>query len=311
MPGNCGACGQICNNENDEVKCTSGCKKTFHLKCAQPKTRGARKDWICESCKPDKSVASNASNASETITSVTKEFFVKTLEAFKAEMVSELKQYGAENTELRASVQFLSDAVDKSNNLMENMMKEIKKAQEDNVLLRKENAELRGTLNRLEVRVRNMEQHSRKQNIEINGLPETENEDLSLLLSDVAKSIGVEMKTERVVAAHRVPSFNKKRTPPVIVRFSTYEERDAWITRFKEVRPLTANQVNASLDKSAKVFINEHLSPENKLLLSKAKEVARNKGYKYVWSRDGKIFIRKEAGERCRKIELYSDIDKL
>lgn len=38
----------------------------------------------------------------------------------------------------------------------------------------------------------------------------------------------MELKKENIVAAHRNLSFNKKRTPPTIVRFSTYEERDVY-----------------------------------------------------------------------------------
>lgn len=309
MPVNCSACDRLCDEENDVVNCAGGCGHSFHQNCARPKTRSARKDWCCESCKPEKT--SLASNKSTSSTSITKEFLINTIDAFKEEMLNEFKQIANENAELRNSVQFLSDAVDKSNTLMADVMKELKKIQEENVKLRKENAELRGTVNHLEVRVRNLEQHSRKQNIEINGLPETRNEDVNLILNDVAKAIGVEMKAEKVVAAHRVPSFNKKRISPIIVRFSTYEERNAWIAGFKEVRPLTADRVNSSFNSSAKVFINEHLSPENKLLLNKAKEVAKSKGYKYVWSRDGKIFVRRESGEGYRKIELSSDLDKL
>lgn len=308
MPVNCGACGQLCSEEEELVKCVGGCGSVFHQKCVQMKTRGAKKDWLCESCRTDKSSVSNASGPTSNIT---KGFLISTLESFKSEMISEFKQYSAENAELRTSVQFLSDGVDKNNTLMDCIKKELQKIQEENRTLRKENAELRGNMNHLEMRLRNLEQHSRKQNIEINGLPETRNEDIQLVLNDVAKAIGVEMKTEKIVAAHRVPSFNKKRTPPIIVRFSTYDEKDTWITKFKECRPLTANKVNPSFESSVKVFINEHLSPENKILLSKAKEVARAKGYQYVWSRDGKIFVRKENGEKCRKIEFFSDLDKL
>lgn len=309
MPVNCGVCGRSCDDESDQVVCVGGCGNIFHINCAQLKTRGSKKDWCCETCKPDKSSA--ASSKSTASTAITKEFLLSTLDAFKSEILEMFKQNTTENAELRTSVQFLSDAVDKNNVLMGNIMKELKKTQEENLQLHKENAELRGTVNHLGVRVRNLEQHSRKQNIEIDGIPETRNEDINLLLNDVAKAIGVEMAAEKVVAAHRVPSFNKKRTSPIVVRFSTYEERNAWIAGFKEVRPLTANKISSSFNSSAKVYINEHLSPENKLLLKRAKEVAKDKNYAYVWSRDGKIFVRKENGERCKKIELLSDLDKL
>ncbi|XP_046662834.1 uncharacterized protein LOC124355719 [Homalodisca vitripennis] len=149
------------------------------------------------------------------------------------------------------------------------------------------------------------------QNIEIDVIPETQREDTYAVLNDVGKAIGVELKKEKVVAAHRVPTFSKKRTPPIVVRFTSYDEKDEWINGFQRVRPLMADKINPNLNSSTRVFVNEHLSPENKQLLSKTKEAAREKNYKYVWNRDGRIFVRRSEGEKCKRIDLSSDLEKL
>ncbi|XP_046688851.1 uncharacterized protein LOC124374730, partial [Homalodisca vitripennis] len=194
---------------------------------------------------------------------------------------------------------------------MSELSKELKRVLAENTQLKKENQELRGDISGLHVRVRNLEQYSRRQNVEIDGIPETQGENVLRVLESVAEAVGVELKKENIVAAHRIPSFNKKRTPPIIVRFSTYEERDTWIREYKSMRPLMLNMINPGFKSSAKVFVNEHISPENKLLLAKTKEAARNKGFKYVWSRDGKIFVRKEDGEKCKKIDSAADLETL
>ncbi|XP_046688024.1 uncharacterized protein LOC124373690 [Homalodisca vitripennis] len=186
--------------------------------------------------------------------------------------------------------------------------------QDENSKLKKGNAELRSAVSNLEVRVRSIEQYSRKQNIEIDGISETQREDIYAVLNDVGKAIGVELKKEKVVAAHRVPTFNKKSMPPrflLVVRFTSYDEKDEWINGFKRVRPLMADKINPNFNSSTRVFVNEHVSPENKQLLSKTKEAAREKNYKYVWSRDGRIFVRRSEGEKCKRIDLSSDLEKL
>lgn len=310
MPVNCSVCNDGCVDESTSVKCQSNCGNACHLNCAPQKTRGAKKEWFCDTCKPEKS-SSLASSKSETSTSISKEFLINTIEAFKKEMLAEFQKNTAENAELRNSLSFLSDAVDKNNAIMNKLMNELKKTQEETNKLRQDNMQLRITVDSLEVRLRNLEQHSRRQNIEIDGIPETQGEDVNTVLRDVAKSIGVEVKTEQIVAAHRVPTFNKKRTPPIIVRFATYEARDTWIAGYKKVRPLSANKINPNFSGAIKVFINEHLSPENKQLLSKTKEVARAKNYKYVWSREGKIFVRRVDGERCTRVDTLSALEKL
>lgn len=62
-------------------------------------------------------------------------------------------------------------------------------------------------------------------------MPETRGDDLGAIPEDIAKAIGVKKSRSSNVAAHRIPSFNK-RGPPTIVRQPTYGERDAWIARF-------------------------------------------------------------------------------
>lgn len=254
MPVNCGACGVLCSDEETQLKCSGSCASVFHLNCAKPKTRSAKKDWVCEVCKPEKYSAPSTTNKPETVSSISKEFFVNALEEFKKDMMKELKSNKNDNDELRRSLLVLTDGIDRNNEILKDLMTRLKLTQEENVKLQKENAELRSAVGSLEVRMRNLEQHSRRQNLEIDGIPETRNENLGKILEDVAAVIGVDMKLEKVVAAHRVPSFNKKRTPPIVVKFATYEERNAWISGYKTIRPLTANKINTSFNSSVKVF---------------------------------------------------------
>jgi regulator of replication initiation timing len=308
----CGVCRLTCVDPSKVSKCAGNCGGAIHLECVPVKTRNAKKDWLCENCKPDTvKSASSASSKSVTVTELSKEFLISTVDSLKREIMGEIKKVISENSEIRNSLQFMSDSMDKTNSLMDTIKSQLKRYEEENQQLRRDNTELRKSVSTLEERLRNLEQHSRRQNIEIDGVPETSGESVVRILQDVAGAIGVEFKEEAVVAAHRVPSFNKKKTKPIVVRFSNYEERDKWIAGFRQVRPLAASAVNASFSGSSKIFINEHLTPENKLFLSKVKEAARNKSYKYVWCRNGKVFIRKNESEKCIRVEHLSDIDKL
>ncbi|KAG8321168.1 hypothetical protein J6590_051445 [Homalodisca vitripennis] len=76
--------------------------------------------------------------------------------------------------------------------------------------------------------------------------------------------------------------FSRNRTPPIIVKFTTRQDRDDWLQAFKEVRPITVDKINRHFNKD-KIFIYEHLSPENKQLLGRVKEAARTKGHKRLF----------------------------
>lgn len=317
MPVNCSVCGLVAS-ENDSIKCVGLCQCSFHLACVAGgnqeslktlKTRGAKKEWQCESCKPPKS-ASVASSKSLEATPITKEFLIKTLEAFKTEVFEELRKNAKEFSDFRSSLEFFSDKIDKSNELMEELRESYKKIKKDNEEIKEENLVLKKSVTVMEQRVRILEQYSRQSNIEISGIPETKGEDMVELLADVGRAVGLELQPERVIAAHRVPTFKRDKTQPIIVKFLTRVDKDIWLQAYKEVRPLTADKINKGFSKT-KVFINEHLSPENKQLLGRAKEVAKDKGYLYVWSREGKIFVRKADKEKCIRVNGFEDLAKL
>lgn len=74
--------------------------------------------------------------------------------------------------------------------------------------------------------------------------------------------------------------------------------RDKWIDSFKRRRSLTASEVNKIFPNS-KVYVTEHLPPENKILLAKIKQKCKELEYKYVLVKVRKILIRKAEVQRC------------
>ncbi|KAG8261679.1 hypothetical protein J6590_067282 [Homalodisca vitripennis] len=121
----------------------------------------------------------------------------------------------------------------------------------------------------------------------------TKNESVDDLVRDVGSAIGVEVLVGDISAAHRVPSFRKDRDPALVVQFVNRTKKEEWITKYRMKKPsLTAQQ---------RVYINDHLSPETKQLLSKLKQKCRGIGYTYAWCRDAKFFARKAPGEPVKK----------
>ncbi|KAI5748127.1 hypothetical protein M8J77_022133 [Diaphorina citri] len=69
-----------------------------------------------------------------------------------------------------------------------------------------------------------------------------------------------------------------------------------------------AQDVNRSL-RDQPIFISEHLTPKNKQLLRKTKEKARLVNWKYIWTRDGNIYTRKDQNSQTRvQIREESDL---
>lgn len=308
----CGVCEVVCNDAGS-IKCTGGCDQMFHLNCvksdADVKIKRSTKDWKCNDCVKSSSLGSVRSTASAP-DMLTKDFLVKVMEGFKKDIFTEMTSFKGEMNELSTSVQHISDKLDASNVLMEEIKRKFTELKKENSLLKADNEVLNKEVVDLRERMRNIEQYSRAKNIEISGLPVTRGENVRDLVADVGAALGVEELGHNIAAAHRVPSFRNDREPAVIVQFITKDIKDQWVAKSRQKRSLTAREVNASFPVK-RVFVNDHLSPENKQFLAGLKRKGRDLGFKFIWCRDGKFFVRKAEGDPVRKINTYDDMDKL
>lgn len=186
--------------------------------------------------------------------------------------------------------------------------------EKENFELKQDNSKLRKETRSLQIRVNSMEQYSRKTNVEIAGIPQTQGEDVISVVQDIGKVIGAEVRKEEVMAAHRVPSYSRGRTPQIIVQFQNRVQRNHFLERFKTARKtnnrMSARQVNKIFPDTA-FYVNEHLTPENKVLLSKTKLACKEVGFRYTWCKEGKIFARRADDEPAIRIECEEDLAKI
>lgn len=66
-----------------------------------------------------------------------------------------------------------------------------------------------------------------------------------------------------MAAAHRIPSYNKKRVPSNVVQFISCSTKDLWPNNYIEKGIVNANDENKFFSPNY-VYFNEHLSPDNK-----------------------------------------------
>lgn len=306
MSGNCGVCGTA-SGTSEIIKCSGLCEVIYHLSCVTKKwpesikTRGAKKDWFCEVCRASKNTSRGSSKCDEPATAVTKEFLTSLFESFKQEVFSELKNHAQQLQEFKTSFEFFSNKIDEISKTTEELKVQNKEIIRENEICKQNNLKLTQRVNELEVKVRDLEQYSRRNNIEISGLPKTPGENVMDILRDVGRAIGVEVAASGVVAVHRVPTYNKARIPPIVAKFTTRDQRDAWMQGYRQKKTLMASDVNKGLP-TARIYIGEHLTPANKLMLKQLKDTGKELNIKYIWCREGKFFARKAEGERSVRV---------
>ena len=70
----------------------------------------------------------------------------------------------------------------------------------------------------LKKEVNELQQYTRLANLEISGILDTKDEQISALVNNVAKCIGVHTEPGDIVIAHRVPKRSTKRPKPITVQ---------------------------------------------------------------------------------------------
>jgi hypothetical protein len=90
----------------------------------------------------------------------------------------------------------------------------------------------------------------------------------------------------------------------ITVKFSSKAARDRVLASKKGVGEIRAMELNCQ---GERVYINEKLTTFNGHLLWLTK-TAKPQGYKYVWTKNGRIYLRKEDGAKPIVIRDVDDI---
>lgn len=159
----------------------------------------------------------------------------------------------------------------------------------------------------LERRVAELEQYSRLNNIEIKGIPVTEGEDCAAILQSVCDAIECPVEPCEIDVIHRVPTMSKKNEKNIIARFVSREKKNDFVRKARKARINTSN-IGFSGVTVTPVFINEHLTFENKKLFSKALELKKEFGWRFLWTDNCRIKARKTEDSKVYRIATESDL---
>ncbi|XP_075531533.1 uncharacterized protein LOC142564423 [Dermacentor variabilis] len=167
--------------------------------------------------------------------------------------------------------------------------------------------QLQGEVREMRQEIIDLNQYSRRNNLEIRNVPVSADESLPDMMQNIATCLKMELRTEDIDVVHRVPTKNKAQQN-ILVRFTSIAVRDKLIKNAKKERLSTSA---LGFQNNEPIFINEHLCQENKILLAKARQARREKNWKYVWVSQAKILMRKTENSRVLHITSEDDLKKV
>lgn len=184
--------------------------------------------------------------------------------------------------------------------------------------LQKNNEALQSSVKDLSHRLHLAEQSMRESNLEINGIPEHKSENLLTIIGQIAKTVDCQVQDEDIFHATRVAKLNKDGNRPrtVIVKLRSTRHRDAMlaaVVKFNRSNPkgkLSTQHIGMA-GTPAPIFVAEHLTPANKSLHAATRLKAKKEDYKFVWVRNGRIYMRKDEFSPALFVRNLESLDSI
>lgn len=321
MP-NCAACTEEITSRAPGIRCFGRCSKFYHGRCVGLNKRELQAfkspgfSWRCADCRGKfvdsdtrKSIIVGDLDDSDNDATVAIEN--NSAVAMLRTIQADLKSLNAKYDAILTSVNFCSDKISSFEAALKSYDSRITSLEKAN----KDNAALRSEVQVLSSRLDALEQYSRLDNLEIQGVPQASNENVMDILSKIGNAIDCPISRDDVVFAHRVQhqASADGQHKSIVLKLNSRLKRDALLAAAKRKR-VSSDSTGTGLrveGVAERLFINEHLSVRNKLLLRETKQAARNKNYKYVWIKNGHILVRHHDGSGVIRISNASDIKKI
>lgn len=209
-----------------------------------------------------------------------------------------------ELSEVKEGINFLNTSFEEVKTSVASLTSDLRSVKGVVEELKTENGELRSELAALRNEVIDMKQYSRRNNVEIKGVSFHAGENVEKVVVSLARKVNVSLSSADFDALHRVPTKDREKQN-IVVKFCSRETRDRFVLQAKKTKNL--------FDESSRerIFVNDHLCPERKILLGKAIQKKKSCHWKYVWVSESKILARKEDGSRVVQIRTEADLCKI
>ncbi|KAH9638607.1 hypothetical protein HF086_003852 [Spodoptera exigua] len=332
----CGGCGKFISSA-DCVRCTK-CPGAYHPGCVGfPASAKVSPTWLCPGCKAkaprlDNSATPVKSAMSECCTetqsqlsdvdlppSATDLNVAYEIRCFRQElgaMRDEFRQFQAELLSLRTSV---NDCNQRMNNI-ESKVTDIERRFEEQGPAKYDAVE--ATIAALKAQLNDRDQELLQNDLIIAGIPETKGENQFHTIRVLSSKLGVTLEEQDVVNIERIGAVRRNfidgvdsapggmRVRVIAVRLARRVVRDQLLRAARVRRGLAT----ADLDMSGpprRVYINERLTPANSKLFHSAREAGQRARYGYVWTKDGRIYARREDGVPAQRIHNDADLAQI
>ncbi|XP_046662975.1 uncharacterized protein LOC124355864 [Homalodisca vitripennis] len=224
------------------------------------------------------------------------ENLVKEMREFREESKKEMREFREESKAMGKSIESTHDKIDEVKVLINAQREDIDKCLDVIDVLKVENSQLQRELEQVKKELCDVQQYSRRNTVDIQGVPENKSENVFEVVKAVAKVLRFDLKPEIIDALHRPAGGSGASRPRgIILKFVCRGDCDELLRLAKVKRGFPASELDFSSEN--KVFVNPSLSKAFRELLYHAKCTAREGRVRFAWYSNGKVLVHKRDGQ--------------
>ena len=158
-----------------------------------------------------------------------------------------------------------------------------------------------------------LEQYTRKNSLEIHGVPESAYSTTEEVVLKLAEALEVSIAPQDIEISHKL---KRKGNKPIIVKFVSHKVKsNIYKSRTKlkniKVSNLFPGANAATRAAGDRIFLHENLTSYRKKIVNRANEKRRDGVLLSVWTLDGKIYVKTSPEGRPIKINDLEDLENL
>lgn len=175
---------------------------------------------------------------------------------------------------------------------------------------------LETAVSQLKTDLNDREQDLLLNDVDVAGIPEEDGESVQHLVLSCAAKLGVQLDERDLVNCARIGGGRQEtqgmplRPRVITLRLARRSIRDQLIKAARVRRSLTTEGLGLRSPPQP-MYVNERLTRLNRQLFNQARELTRKAGWRFVWTREGRIYVRREHGSLACRIRNDGDLERV
>ena len=165
----------------------------------------------------------------------------------------------------------------------------------------------------LQFKINELDNLTRMKSLEIHNIPQVQNEKTCRVAVNILKMVEPSITEADIEDCYRLRRLtereeNGKTSHPILVKFFSRQKRTKCLINRKLLSNINFHEVGIN---TTKVYLNENLTPITKSLFYKANTLKKTTGWKFIWTKNGIIKVRKSNDSPVVVIKNELDLTKI